>query len=378
MNRRKRHLHGRVGQWVRLLTLSLLVFPLGVGSASAQGLGDSGLRDDAPDSYTVVRGDTLWDISGRFLRHPWQWPRIWGVNPQIDNPHLIYPGDSVYLYYENGQPRLGLERGQGEVRLSPDVRRVPRREAVPPLPLERVQHFLSDHRVVDESTLATQLPYVLAGDDRRLVSGAGDRIYARGELAAQGRWGIYRPGEAYHDSVTGEFLGQEMAGVGQARWISQEEDIALLEVVASRQEVRDGDVLLPLETFTLPVAFQPAPPTRFVDGRILAVPGGVRFIGRLHVVALDRGSRDGLGPGHVLRVEQRGELVTDPVTQEAVRLPGSPAGLVMVFRAYDKMSYALVMQASRSLSVGDRAHSPDIPDIESDRVALPATPESLR
>lgn len=345
---------------VRLRTAGLVLLALAGTPVLAQDLADVGLRDDAPDRYTVVRGDTLWDISSRFLSHPWQWPDIWQVNPQIRNPHLIYPGDSVYLYYQNGEPRLGLERGRDVVRLSPEMRRIPRREAIPPLSLEAIQPFLTEYRIIDRVTLEAGVPYVLAGDDKRLISGAGDRVYARGEIDRQGRLGIYREGERYHDSVTGEFLGQELESVGQARWVSREGDIAMLDVVSSRQEVRDGDLVLPLETFTLPVAFQPQPPTRFVDGRILAVPGGVRFIGRLQVVAVDRGSHDGLRPGHVLTVEQRGELVSDPVTDESLRLPGVPAGTVMVFRAYDRMSYALVMKASRSLSVGDRVHSPDV------------------
>lgn len=346
-----------LGRWWAVGLLAMLAW---IGTpALAQDLSSAGLRDDAPDRYTVVRGDTLWDISARFLRHPWQWPDIWQVNPQIRNPHLIYPGDSVYLYYENGQPRLGLERGRDVVRLSPEARSMPRREAIPPLPLETVQPFLTAHRIVDRAMLESKLPYVVAGDDRRLVSGAGDHVYARGEIDRQGRLGIYREGERYHDSESGEFLGQELESVGQARWVSGEDDIVMLEVVSARQEVLDGDLLLPLESFTLPIEFQPRPPVRFVDGRILSVPGGVRFIGRLQVVAIDRGSHDGLRPGHVLAVEQRGELVSDPVTDESLRLPGVEAGLVMVFRAYDRMSYALVMRASRTLSVGDRVHSPD-------------------
>ncbi|WP_245701694.1 LysM peptidoglycan-binding domain-containing protein [Franzmannia pantelleriensis] len=344
--------HGWLAGWALLAMLFSL-------PAIGQGLSDAGLRGDAPNRYTVVRGDTLWDISGRFLRHPWQWPDVWEVNPQIRNPHLIYPGDTVYLYYQNGQPRLGLERGRGEVRLSPEVRRTPRREAVPPLPLERIENFLTEYRVLDDPAVADEQAYVVGGDDRRLISGAGDRIYARGDLAEGGRLGIYRLGETYEDSVTGEFLGLELVGVGQARWLRSEDDIATLDVLSASQEVRNGDLVLPVESGELVTEFLPRAPERPVEGRLLAVPGGVQFIGRLEVVALDRGRRDGLTPGHVLSVEQRGELVTDPVTNESLRLPGEEAGLVMVFKSYDRMSYALVMRASRSLSVGDRIFNPD-------------------
>lgn len=318
----------------------------------------SELRQDAPARYTVVKGDTLWDISGRFLQYPWQWPEVWDVNPQIRNPHLIYPGDSVYLYYENGQPRLGLERGRGgTVRLSPEVRQVPRREAIAPLPLDTVESFLEGNRIV-EPGMTEEVPYVVAGNDRRIISGAGDRLYVRGTLPSMQRFGLYRPGQRYEDPDTGEFLGVELETLGEARFIRQQGDIAMLEVVSSRQEIRDADLVLPLESLPVTPEFQPRAPDRPSEGHILAVPGGVQFIGRLDVVALDLGERDGLEPGHVLAVEQRGELVTDPVTQELIRLPGEDAGWLMVFRVYDRISYALVMHATRSLAVGDRVHSP--------------------
>ncbi|WP_240454087.1 LysM domain-containing protein [Halomonas sp. NO4] len=332
---------------------------LGVTTAWAQAPSwASGLSDTAPERYTVVRGDTLWDIAGRFLRHPWQWPEVWRVNPQIANPHLIYPGDVIYLYDCNGRPCLGLERGQNVVRLSPEVRRIPPREAITPIPLEAVQHFLRDHRVVDDPESLEELAYVVAGDDRRIISGAGDRLYARGELAGGARYGVYRRGERYV-SARGEFLGLELESIGQVRLERQEDEIAVLEVTAASREIRDDDIVLPLEARELEREFLPRPPDIEVDGRILAVPGGVRFAGRLQVVALDRGRRDGLAPGHVLAVEQLGEQVTDPRTGELLRLPGTRAGLVMVFRAYDKLSYALVMRATNSLEVGDRVHNPE-------------------
>ncbi|MGQ4879176.1 LysM peptidoglycan-binding domain-containing protein [Billgrantia sp. LNSP4103-1] len=325
----------------------------------AQGLSwDQGLRRDAPDRYTVVRGDTLWDISGRFLRHPWQWPEVWQVNPQIRNPHLIYPGDVIYLYDCDGRPCLGLERGQGVVRLSPEVRRVPVREAIEPIPLDTVRHFLREHRVVDDPEALDELAYVVAGDDRRIISGAGDRVYARGELQPGLRYGIYRIGERYRDAATGEVLGLELVSIGRARAERSEEGIAVMTLLSANQEVRSEDIVLPLEERELVSEFIPRAPEHEVQGTILAVPGGVRFIGRLQVVALDRGRRDGLETGHVLQVEQQGERVVDPRDGEALRLPGTDAGLIMVFRPYEKMSYGLVMQATRSLEVGDRIHNP--------------------
>ncbi|QJQ94499.1 MULTISPECIES: LysM peptidoglycan-binding domain-containing protein [Halomonadaceae] len=347
----------RSRRWVGV-GLAWLVAGLCLAMSGAS-LAQSGLRDDAPRRYSVVSGDTLWDIAGRFLLHPWQWPQVWQVNPQISNPHLIYPGDTVYLYYQDGQPRLGLERGQGVVRLSPEVRRTPRREAIPPLPLESVQTFLAAHRILDDPAQAADLAYVVAGDDRRLISGAGDRLYARGEIADSGLLGVYREGERYQHASTGEFLGLELQSIGQARWVRGEGDITLLEVVSAREEVRGGDLVMPLEAASLATEFHPRAPEGEIEGRILSVPGGVHFVGRLDVVALDLGRQDGLAPGHVLAVEQRGELTNDPVTGESLRLPGEEAGMVMVFRSYDRVSYALVMQASRTLSVGDRVHNPE-------------------
>ncbi|GHE21896.1 LysM peptidoglycan-binding domain-containing protein [Halomonas urumqiensis] len=332
---------------------------LSASGLAAQGLSwEDGLQRDAPDRYTVVRGDTLWDISGRFLRHPWQWPEVWQVNPQIRNPHLIYPGDVVYLYDCNGRPCLGLERGQGVARLSPGVRTTSHRDAIEPIPLEAIRQFLREHRIIDDPESLDELAYVVGGDDRRLLSGEGDRLYARGSVERGGRVGFYRIGETFRDAESGEVLGLELESIGQARLERSEDDIAVLEVTQSRQEVRNNDIVMPLESRDLQTEFYPRPPEREVEGRILAVPGGVQFIGTLQVVSLDRGRRDGLEPGHVLMVEQMGEQVSDPRTGELLRLPGEDAGLVMVFRAYEKMSYGLVMQATRPLEVGDRLYNP--------------------
>ncbi|TFH87005.1 LysM domain-containing protein [Billgrantia azerbaijanica] len=347
------------GAWRRAIAGLAVAWALGAMPAWAQAPSwESGLRDSAPERYTVASGDTLWDIAGRFLRHPWQWPEVWRGNPQIDDPHRIYPGDVITLRDCNGRPCLGLERGQNVVRLSPEVRRIPPREAIAPIPLESVQHFLRDHRVIDDPDALAALAYVVAGDDRRLLSGVGDRLYARGALTPGARYGVYRVGERYRDAASDEVLGLELESVGRVRAVRQEGEIAVLEVVASHRELRDDDIVLPLESRAIEREFVPRAPDAEVDGRILAVPGGVRFVGRLQVVALDRGRRDGLAAGHVLRVEQRGERVVDPRTDERLTLPGNEAGLVMVFRPYAKMSYALVMRASRSLEVGDRVRTP--------------------
>ena len=316
-----------------------------------------GLRRDAPQRYEVVPGDTLWDISARYLHSPWQWPSLWRANPQVRNPHLIYPGDVLLLGTCEGQPCVTLERGQGVVKLSPQMRTVPEREAITPIPMDLVRAFLREHRVVEPDENLQALAYVVGGDNQRLISGAGDTLYVRGELPERTRLGIYRPGEPYV-ATDGTRLGDELINIGEARYVSSEGDIARVEVLSAYQEVRNDDILLPMEDRELSDAFVPRAPLNDVSGQIVAVPGGVRFIGRLQIVALDLGTQDGLQPGHVLRVDQQGELVTDPRTQELLRLPDTEAGLVMVFRPYNQMSYALVMQASRVLAIGDSVRSP--------------------
>lgn len=345
---------------------AVVVLVMGLLAAGLVHAQERMLRDDAPQRYTVVRGDTLWDISGRFLNHPWQWPQVWRVNPQIANPHLIYPGDVIVIRDCDGRPCLGLERGQNVVRLSPEIKRIPRREAIPPLPLEVVENFLTRHRIVDASVNLNEQPYVVAAGDKRLISGAGDNVFVRGDLRRDARYGIYRPGEVYRDAQ-GDFLGQELISIGEGRLSRRDGELNQFALLSSSQEVREGDLVMPLEQLELTDEFHPRPPKREVEGRILAVPGGVRFIGRLNVVALDAGTRDGVQPGNVLAIQQQGELVSDPRTEEPVRLPGVDAGLVMVFRSYDRVSYGLVMEASRTLEVGDRVHTPDSMDLYSSR-----------
>ncbi|WFE70973.1 LysM domain-containing protein [Halomonas sp. M1] len=320
-------------------------------------LGWERLRSDAPERYEVVRGDTLWDISARYLRSPWQWPELWQANPQIRNPHLIYPGDVLVLGRCQGAPCLTLERGQSVVKLTPQMRTVPEREAIAPLPMDVVRAFLREHRVLEEGESLRELAYVVGGENRRLISGAGDTLYVRGELPARARLGIYRQSDPYLAN-DGTPLGIEMINIGEARKLSSEGDIARVEVLSAYQEVRNNDILMALEDREQEETFQPRAPLNSLSGHIIAVPGGVRFIGRLQVVAVDLGTQDGLQPGHVLRVDQQGELVNDPRTDELIQLPATEAGQVMVFKTYNRVSYALVMQASNVLTVGDVARTP--------------------
>ncbi|MCC6202085.1 MAG: LysM peptidoglycan-binding domain-containing protein [Gammaproteobacteria bacterium] len=326
-----------------------------------------------PDSYVVVPGDTLWDISGRFLAHPWQWPDIWEVNPQIKDPHWIYPGDVITLSYRNGRPVLGLSRGR-DVKLSPSIRSYGREQAIPPIPLDAIRQFLTQPLVVTEDELRAA-PYVVAHEEERLIAGAANRTYIRGLAAPQSnRYSLYRQGIAYRDPDHGnEVIGFEALHVGD---ISLESfgDPAVAVIIRSSREVLAGDRLLPHEAEEF-LEFVPRPPQGPVDGAIIAVVDGVTQIGQYHVVVLNLGMRDNVGPGTVLAIYQSGRVVRDlvgnqiaqassdgskaiDVTAGTVQLPEERAGELMVFRSFDRVSFALVMNTQRAVHVLDRVRNP--------------------
>ena len=288
------------------------------------------LNEDVPETYIVKKGDTLWGISGMYLQEPWLWPELWDVNPQIDNPHLIYPGDELYIVWVDGQPRLRLRRGR-DVKLQPNMRVSPLDLAIPIIPLDEIGAFLLSHRILGADALNNSA-YVVAGDQGHLLSAPGDRIYGRGPFPDGERaYGIYRPGDTYYDPITNELLGYQAQDIGNARLLSSNADeVTELEVTRITEEVRITDRLLPMEERILDASFVPrAPETTIEDGYMIAVDGGVTQIGTTSIVVLNRGKRDGLEVGHVLAVYQTGELVFDKVAQENVRLPDVRAGLAM-------------------------------------------------
>ncbi len=314
------------------------------------------VREDHPTEYVVVKGDTLWGISGRFLQHPWQWPSVWEVNPQIENPHLIYPGDIVYLTWVNGQPRLSLR--PGGFRLSPRARVSPLDDAIPAIPLKDIVAFLSDHLVAGEDLLNTA-PYVVGGRNDSIIAGAGDRVYARGELQSDERLqALYRPATEYRDPLTGEFLGFEMLKIADTSIPSQDDDIITLDLRKTREEVRLLDRLLPIEESRIQSLFQPAPVPDGTEGLILSVLGGVAKIGQFNAVAVNVGSRNAVQAGNVMSIYRTGEMVRDPVTGERIALPDERAGLLMLFKVFDKVSYGLVLNATNVMSVGDKVFTP--------------------
>lgn len=318
------------------------------------------LREGYPQRYTVVAGDTLWSIANRFLQQPWQWPVLWQAHAGID-PDLIHPGDSLTLTHIDGQPRLNLQRGSSTntIRLSPQIRRTTLTEAIPGIPLQAIDSFLLNNRIVDRAEDFEQAPYVVAGEAERVLSGTGDRIFVRGPLdPAQAAYGVFRRGKVYSDPQSRELLGINADEVGAGEVVAVEGDLATLTLQRTTQEVRPGDRLFGDEARSINSTFMPsAPPTR-IDGLILDVPRGVTQIGAMDVVTLNRGRRDGLTEGNVLVVMKTGETVRDRVAGGELKMPDERAGLLMVFRSYDKLSYGLVLSASRSLAVMDRVRNP--------------------
>jgi len=373
-----------------LLTFVLLVFTFAVAAQDTQ------LRDDHPDRYVVQKGDTLWDISARFLKSPWLWPEVWYANPQIENPHLIYPGDVISLTYVDGKPRLAVERGRETVKLSPRIRTEPHREAIDTIPLDAVRPFLQEMRIVNPGD-RDKLAYVVAQPNERLIAGEGDEIYVRrldakpGDAVIIGREGqvfrqidsdpprteaerwelgggntisrnVHEAGSNIWNAVAfwkddSEVLGYEVIYEAEGQVVAAG-DPATVHVTGSRREITPGDVVLPGINQTYNSHFEPRPAPADVHARVIALAEGFYGAGQYQVVALDKGSADGLQPGHTFAVHEPGRRVRDNVMHPAgdldttfqpgkakVDLPDREIGHLMVFRTFDHISYALVMEA---------------------------------
>lgn len=317
-----------------------------------------------PERYVVKRGDTLWDIAAMFLRDPWYWPEIWFANPQVANPHLIYPGDVLTLVYVNGRPRLQLERGDavagGTERLSPRIREQGLEEAIPTIPRQVIGAFLGRGSVLQKDEIE-KAPYVLAIRDGHMIGAAGNDLYVRGEVAGAGAgYSVVHVGDKIVDPDDGALLGYQgiYAGSGTIRRVG---DPATLLVADSSREILEGDRLIS-QTVSYPANFYPRAPEKPVEGSIIAVVDGVSQVGQYQVIVINRGTRHGLEVGDVLRVWQAGQKVTDRVrsglSSRKVQLPDEPAGVSMVFRTYDRVSYALIMEASSEIHVMDTVRNP--------------------
>ena len=310
------------------------------------------LNPSHPQQYTVVKGDTLWDISGEFLENPGQWPKLWKSNPHVKNPHLIYPGDVLVLKFNaDGSPYLS--------KLRPHIRVEPLDEAIKTIPVASIIAFLNASRVINKHEF-TNSPYVIGFADGHLVAGAGHRVYARSIIDPNNNgYTIFRQGHAYIDPDTNSVLGYE--GKFIARTVLQKlGDPATLLISRAKSEVRKGDSLIENKNENISLMFTPHLPDFPIEATLINFPSGVSFAGRFDVTVLNKGSNDGLEAGHVLTIYQHGEMIRDDYSvqyNDSVQLPNEVSGRLMVFRTFEKVSYALIMEANYSMSLLDKAQS---------------------
>ncbi len=317
------------------------------------------LAEGHPNEYVVQVGDTLWDIAAAFLKDPWFWPEIWYVNPEIENPHLIYPGDVLGLVYIAGEQRVTtvVRTPLSQWRMSPQARVTQLAQAVTSIPYETVSAFLTSG-VVLERGQAKRLPYLVDTRGDHLMAAAGNEVYVRGLKGDEpgSRYSVVHVGDPLIDPDDNRLVGYQGIWVGEAT-MRRGGDPATLLLTDTTQEVKIGDRLMP-ETVDIPLNFFPKSPARNIDGRIISVVNGVTQIGQHMVVVLNRGARDGLAVGDVLTVFQTGEKVRDRVKGGRVRLPDEAAGTVMVFKVYRDIGYALVMEATQPIHIHDTIRNP--------------------
>jgi hypothetical protein len=316
----------------------------------------SDIADGAPDRYVVVPGDTLWGISAKFLKEPFRWPEVWRLNrDQIKNPHRIYPGETITLEGRSGEPQLKLgEMAKGQpVVIVEDSKS----EGIPSIPQNVIEPFLSQPLVVDENGLRTA-PRIIATQEDRVYVGSDNRVYVTGVKTNDRNWQLYRPGKALIDPDTSETLGYEAFYLGSAR-LSREGEPATFDIATAREEIGRGDRLVVANRPEI-VSYAPHAPAAGVSGRLISVYGGLGEGGRYSVVTLSRGVRDGLEIGHVLALYRAGAVVSERFEgkRTTYKLPEERYGLVFVFRLFDRVSYALVMDASRPIQVGDVVRTP--------------------
>lgn len=319
------------------------------------------LKADHPERYTVKRGDTLWDISAKFLRDPWRWSEIWGNNPQIKNPHLIYPGDVVMLVYIDGKPALQIERkGRKLVKLSPEVRTISSGPAITPIPTDAIRQFMGQNRVISERELTTAGFLVHSRDGRRLVS-TGDRVYARGLTPVIGnQLSIIRVGKPYKEPADGAILGYGITHVSDARMLSFG-DPSPLDITHSYRETLIGDRVVKAIPPVKIKSFHPHSPENEINAVIIAAPDTISRVGQYQVIVLNKGQQDGLELGHTLAIYQKGGELRESISKEddeSYTLPDERAGIVLIFQTFDRVSYALVMEAHRDIRIGDSARKP--------------------
>lgn len=333
----------------------------------AQQRAQTGLQDNAPDRYIVVRGDTLWSIAAKFFKDPWRWPEMWRLNrEEIKNPHLIYPGDVIVLDRSGSNPELRIDMGE-TVKLEPRVRvEDSSRQPIPSIPPRVIEPFLSRPLVIEPDGL-DKAPRIIAAQADRVYLGSGDVAYVSGikDANVESLWQIYRPGKPLIDPETKTTLGYEAVFLGDGR-VTRTGDPATIQIFAAQQEIGTGDRLVAAGPLVLK-SYVPHAPDRSVRGRIIGTGGSLRETGPQNVVTLNKGKNDGLEPGHVLALLRLGRTVSKTTRStkwfradqvEATKLPDERYGLVFVFRTFDRVSYALVMSASRPVLLDDVVTTP--------------------
>lgn len=329
-----------------------------------------------PETYIVQEGDTLWDISTVFLRDPWYWPEIWFKNPQIENPHLIYPGDTLAIIYVGGKRRVQLQaRGdegailsQSEtpgglpiVKVNPRIRSRAIDASVPSIPIDSIRHLIARPLIVDEDTLNNSA-YVLASLDDHLINSTDDKLYVRklDTSTGSGRYQIYRPNRPIYDPDTDELLGYEALYVGESKLLLRG-DPASIRVTNSVREILRDDRIMPIDNTNYERDIYPRPPNTDVRGRVVALLDAISQLGVYQTIAINLGQRDGLETGNVLRIQRYGEVIPDKAENDPkfrVKLPDEQVGMAMIIRAFEKMSYALIMEADYPITTADYVESP--------------------
>lgn len=354
----------------RLITTSLVGALLTVASTSYANNPPPAIKADAPNRYIVKKGDTLWDISGRYLNSPERWKEIWATNKQLKNPHLIYPGDILIMCIIKGQTLIGVDTGEGcagvEKQLTstapaPTVTVTSTANSIPPIPLSAIQHWLDKTIIVNPEDFKTT-PYVLASKNRNLLTSKGDKIYAKGvPLIVGQRYGIYHEGEPYVDPRTQQVIGLEVTQVASGLVTSVAENgVSSIQLTDTHgYEVREGDRVFVEIGNVIPPVFFPAPANVDRGGLIVRVMGSIGSAAKGSVVAINLGSNNGARPGDVLTVYRKGPVVRDVQDNDTpVRLPSEAAGTVMIFKTFDNISYAYVLSSELPLNKGDQLLPP--------------------
>ena len=356
-----------------------ILFPLSF--SQAQQNGNLIIREDSPENYLVVEGDTLWDIAGVFLQEPWLWPEIWQLNPQIQNPDLIYPGDTIELYYVEGQPRITVQRegsptGTGNsindtnlpaVVLTPQVRRQQLLSPIPAISLEAISPLLSNNRIVGVSDL-DNAPTLLGSRSDTRFSSEGDIVFAKGAWTPGiSSYEILRPNGEIEDPESGELIAIQAKLIGRASLLNNDNGEATLIIDNNLEEVRIGDYFVVGESLTLSSQYFPAPPMFNVDARVLDIEFGRSIGGKEDTVIVDLGEQDQIKPGHLLSLQKEDKLIEDPSSRRPLRIDGRQSmltfsgeiyGRILIYKVFENHSFALVLSSDIPISINDRVITP--------------------